>query len=44
MTDDEKAAIKALKEKLRAREDRPGWKASASKIRIEMERLEAQNA
>jgi hypothetical protein len=42
MTD--KETLKALKEKLRQREDRPGWKASAEKIRDEIARLEAANA
>jgi hypothetical protein len=32
-----------LKEKLRHREDKPGWKASADKIREEIARLEALN-
>jgi hypothetical protein len=44
MTDDEKATLKALKDKLRQREDRPGWKASAEKIKAEIARLEALNA
>jgi hypothetical protein len=31
-----------LKEKLRQRENKPGWKASAEKIKEEIARLEAQ--
>ena len=33
--------IDELKEKLRQREDKPGWKASAEKIKAEIARLEA---
>lgn len=32
-----------LKEKLRQRENKPGWKASVEKIREEIAKLEAQN-
>lgn len=32
-----------LKEKLRQRENKPGWKASAEKIKEEIAKLEAQN-
>lgn len=41
MTDEQRAEIKALKDKLRQREDKPGWKASAEKIKAEIARLEA---
>jgi len=33
--------VDELKEKLRQREDKPGWKASAEKIKAEIARLEA---
>jgi len=35
--------IAQLKEKLRQRENKPGWKASAEKIREKIARLEALN-
>lgn len=34
--------IDELKEKLRQREGKPGWKASVEKIKEEIARLEAQ--
>jgi len=36
--------LEELKEKLRQREDKQGWKASVEKIKEEIARLEAQNA
>lgn len=33
-----------LKEKLRQREGKPGWKASVEKIKEEIAKLEADNA
>jgi hypothetical protein len=36
--------LEELKQKLRQRENKPGWKASAEKIREEIARLEAENA
>lgn len=36
--------LEELKEKLRQRENRPGWKASAEKIREEIARLENESA
>ena len=36
------ARIDELKEKLRQREGKPGWKASVEKIKEEIARLEAQ--
>lgn len=35
--------LEELKEKLRQRENKPGWKASAEKIREKIARLEALN-
>jgi len=36
--------LEELKEKLRQRENKPGWKASAEKIKEEIAKLEAENA
>lgn len=36
--------LEELKEKLRQREGKPGWKPSVEKIKAEIERLEAENA
>lgn len=36
------ARLDELKEKLRQREGKPGWKASVEKIKEEIARLEAQ--
>jgi hypothetical protein len=36
--------LEELKEKLRQREDKPGWKSSVEKIKAEIARLEAENA
>ena len=36
------ARLDELKEKLRQREGKPGWKASAEKIKEEIARLESQ--
>ena len=38
------ARIDELKEKLRQREGKPGWKASVEKIKAEIAKLEAENA
>lgn len=36
--------LEELKEKLRQREGKPGWKASVEKIKEEIERLENESA
>ena len=36
--------LEELKEKLRQREGKPGWKPSVQKIKDEIARLEAENA
>lgn len=38
------ARLDELKEKLRQREGKPGWKASVEKIKEEIAKLEAENA
>jgi len=40
MSDEDKRLLADLKAKLRARQDKPGWKASVEKIQAEIERLE----
>ena len=37
------ARLEELKEKLRQREGKPGWKASVEKIKEEIAKLEAEN-
>jgi hypothetical protein len=42
VSDEDKQRLAELKAKLRARDDKPGWKQSAEKIKAEIERLEKQ--
>jgi hypothetical protein len=44
VTDEETARLAALKAKLKAREDRPGYKQNVEDLKAEIARLEALDA